>query len=116
MMCPRIILVDLPEHGRGVFVRSYSQAKPAPSDLRPYLVRKGELRSRKNTDGRRRIFRRGEPSCARVEVMSFELVGNPGWTRLNIVLAVIAHVAPRELPLARKTPRIGVSSDWMGFG
>jgi hypothetical protein len=115
VMCPRLMLIDLPEDGCGVLNPPYSTAEPPPSDLTPYLVSKGQFRSRKNTDRGRDIFRGREPSSASIEVVGFQFVTNLGWTGLNIVQAVIAHATPRELPLTGKTPGTGVSSDWMGL-
>src|SRR6266852_7881620 len=90
MMCMRLGLVDLPEDGSRVIDRIHiPPKKPAPPT--PYLLGKGELRSRENTNCRAGIFRRREPASARIEVVGGQFVANLSGTRLNVVQAVIAH-------------------------
>src|ERR1700730_14014865 len=90
MMCSRVVLVDLPEDGSRVMDCIRLPAKQAARPT-PYLLGKGELRSRKNTNRCAGIFRRSEPASAGIEVVGGEFVANLSGTRLNIVQAVIAH-------------------------
>jgi hypothetical protein len=102
-MCPRLIFVDLPEHGRCVVDCFFSRVQQTPSCLALYLAREGEFRSRKNTDCCGGIFWGSEPEGASIEMPSVQSVANLGGARLNILQAVIAHVTPRELPLTGNT-------------
>jgi hypothetical protein len=75
MMRSRFILVDLPENGRRVIDYTHVQAKQ-PARPAPYLLGKGELRSRKNANGRSSIFRRSEPASSGIEIAGGQLVAN----------------------------------------
>jgi hypothetical protein len=61
MMCPGLMLVDLPAHAGSEVDRSYSTAKQSPSRLAFNLAGKRELRSRKNTPCCRGILRGANP-------------------------------------------------------
>src|SRR6266516_3310891 len=76
MMSSRLILVDLPEDGRRVTDCIRFQAKQ-PARPTPYLLGKGELRSRKNTNRCAGIFRRSEPARAGIEVVGGQLAVVP---------------------------------------
>src|SRR6266852_2783275 len=75
VMRARLLLVDLPEDGYRVIDGIHLQAKQ-PTRPASYLLGKGKLRSRKNTNRRAGIFRRSEPSSAGVEVAGSQFVAN----------------------------------------
>jgi hypothetical protein len=61
MVCPRVVLVDLPEDGSHVIdCNRFPDKQPALPT--PHLLGKGELRSRKNTNCCPDVFRRSKPS------------------------------------------------------
>src|SRR3984893_7142522 len=90
MMCSRVVLVDLPEDGSRVMDCIRLPAKQAARHT-PYLLGKGELRSRKNTNRCAGIFRRSEPTSAGIEVVGGQFIADLCRTRLNIMQAVVAH-------------------------
>jgi hypothetical protein len=79
VMCARVILVDLPEDGGCVGDRVCLPIEQS-AWAAPYGFGKGKLRSRKNTNGHARIFRRSKSASAGIEVASGQFVANPGGT------------------------------------
>jgi hypothetical protein len=75
MMYSRLVLVDLPEDSRRVIdCLRFPVKKPARPT--PYLLGKGKLRSRKNTNCCAGIFQRSEPASAGIEVVGGQFVAN----------------------------------------
>ena len=74
MMCVRVVLVDLPEDGRGVIDCMVFPGKSAR--LATYCLGERELRSQKDANCGVAIFRRSEPSSASVEVLGCQFVAN----------------------------------------